>query len=213
MKTRFLKHTNLLTVSLLIALGGCSALRPTESTAPSFNTLDNAHSLAPASQPAPQGTPTLMVSPPRAAAGFDSQHIVYVRTPHKLEYYAQREWIDAPSRMIAPLIVDALERKSTFRAVMLTPSTASADLRLDTEIIRLQHDVSSLPSQVRFTLRASLVDNSNRQILAQQEFDASVTTPSEGPDSGIVAANQAVQNVLEQLAEFCSKMALKKPMR
>jgi hypothetical protein len=85
-----------------------------------------------------------------------------VRQPHLLEYYAQSEWVDTPARMLAPLIVSAIENTGAFRAVILTPSAATGELRLHTEIIRLQHDLSAQPGRVVFTLRAYLVDTTTR---------------------------------------------------
>ncbi|WP_313953710.1 ABC-type transport auxiliary lipoprotein family protein [Accumulibacter sp.] len=146
----------------------------------------------------------MIVNPPRAAAGFDNQRIVYVRAAHQLEYFAHSEWADTPARMIAPLIVEAIENSGTFGAVVLTPSAASGDLRLDTEIVRLQQEFDGVPSRVRFTLRASLVDNITRHVLAQREFDTSVAAASDDPRSGVEAANRAVHEVLESLAGFCS---------
>ena len=62
----------------------------------------------------------------------------------------------------APLIVAAVESSGAFRAVVQTPSPAAGDLRLDTEIIRLQHEFLSASSRVRFTLRAYLVESARR---------------------------------------------------
>ena len=155
----------------------------------------------------PKTAPTLIVNPPHAATGFDSQRIIYVRKAHKLEYFAHNEWVDTPARMIAPLIVVAVENSGAFRAVVLTPSAAAGDLRLDAEIMRLQHDFGSEPSRVRFTLRAYIVDNTTRRVLASREFDETVAAVSEDPYGGVVAANRAVQTVLEQLADFCTEAA------
>jgi hypothetical protein len=80
-------------------------------------------------------------------------------------------------------------------------------LRLDTEIIRLQHDFGAQPSHVRFTLRAYIVDNTTRRVLAWQEFDATVAAACENPYGRVIAANRAVQTVLEQLARFCTTAA------
>jgi len=197
--------------ALLLALaGGCSALRP-KATQPTFYALDEprveaaAEKRPPAAQSA--AAPTLIVNPPHAAAGFDSRRIIYVREAHQLEYYAHNEWVDTPARMVAPLIVAALENSGTFRAVVLTPSAATGDLRLDTEIIRLQHDFASSPSRVRFTLRAYLVDNTTRRVLARREFDETVAADSDEPYGGVVAANRAVHTVLDQLAGFCTEAA------
>jgi len=195
---------------LLTLPGGCGALFPTTTTMqPSFYSLDNARGAAPASvaPTVPASAPTLIINPPHAAAGFDSSRIIYVRETHKLEYFSHNEWVDTPARMLAPLIVAAVENSGTFRAVVLTPSAATGDLRLDTEIVRLQHDFGSQPSRVRFTLRAYMVDNTTRRVLASREFDETVAAASRDPYGGVVAANRAVQVVLEHLASFCATAA------
>lgn len=192
---------------LLTLAGGCGALFPTTTTPqPSFYSLDSARTTAPAAAPA--AAPTLIINPPHAAAGFDSSRIIYVRETHKLEYFSHNEWVDTPARMLAPLIVAAVENSGTFRAVVLTPSAAAGDLRLDTEIVRLQHDFGSEPSRVRFTLRAYIVDNATRRVLASREFDETVAAASKDPYGGVVAANRAVQTVLEHLASFCANAAV-----
>jgi len=210
----FLHFSRLSCVTLLLALlMGCGALKTTTTPPPAFYALDSSRDEA--AMPAVKSrrwrdgnpAPTLIVNPPHAAAGFDSQRIIYVRAPHQLEYFAHSEWVDTPARMIVPLIVAAVEDSGAFRAVVLTPSAAAGDLRLDTEIIRLQQDFSSQPSQVRFTLRAYLVDNTTRQVLAQREFDARVAATGDDPRSGVQAANRAVHQVLESLAGFCSESA------
>lgn len=189
----------------LMALGACSALQPAATPNPSYYSLDGAPRRA--SVAAPISAPTLMVSSPRAAAGYDSQHIIYVREPHELEYFAYSQWIEPPARMLAPILIVAVENSGAFRAVVRTPSTAAGDLRLDTEIIRLQQEFHTSPSRVRFTLRAHLIDENTRRVVAWREFDTTVPANSENPYGGVVAANLAVQSVLEELAVFCAEAA------
>lgn len=193
----------------LMAACACSLLKPTATPPPAFYSLDAARDAAPA--PAPDGAPTLIVNPPNAAAGFDSSRIIYVRETHKLEYFAHSEWVDPPARLLMPLLVAAVGQTGAFRAVVLTPSAAAGDLRLDTEIIRLQHEFLSQPSRVRFTLRAHLVDNKKRRVIASREFETVVPATSEDPYGGVVAANRAVQTVLEDLAAFCAESARATP--
>jgi cholesterol transport system auxiliary component len=197
----------------LMALGACSTLRPAATPNPAFYALENAQREAPPAVPATASTaaPTLIIDPPHAAAGFDSPRIIYVRENHKLEYFAHSEWVDPPARMLAPLLVASLENTGAFRAVVLTPSAAAGDLRLDTEIIRLQHEFQTNPSRVRLTLRAYLVEDKTRRVLAWREFDAAVPAASDDPYGGVVAANHAVQSVLEQLAAFCVEAARSAP--
>jgi cholesterol transport system auxiliary component len=187
----------------LMASTGCSLLKPTAMPPPVFYTLDTTHGAPP--PPAAATAPTLIVSPTTAAAGFDSQRIIYVREPHTLEYFAHSEWVDPPARMLTPLLLAALESSGAFHAVALTPSAAHGELRLDTEIIRLQHEFQTRPSQVRFTLRAYLVESTTRRVLAWRELDAVAPAASEDPRGGVVAANRVVLKVLEELSAFCAE--------
>ena len=203
----FLQLCQLCAAGLLLTLaGGCGALRLT-ATPPqsSFYALDSVKIATPAASP--DAATTLIINPPRASAGFDSPRIIYVRETHKLEYYAYNEWVDTPARMLTPLIIDAVGNSGAFRAVVLASSAATGDLRLDTAILRLQHEFHSQPSRAHFTLRAYIVDNMTRQVLVWREFDESVAATSEDAYGGVVAANRAVQTVLEQLAGFCAEVA------
>ena len=187
---------------------GCGAIQPVLSPHPNFYSLADArNTTTPAPPRAAVTAPTLIVSPPHAAAGFDSQRIMYVRQANQLEYFAHNEWIDTPARMLAPLIVAAVESSGAFRAVVQTPSPAAGEIRLDTEILRLQHEFLSAPSRVRFTLRAYLVESVTRRVMASREFEAAVPATSEDPYGGVVAANRAVQTVLENLSAFCAEAA------
>lgn len=192
---------------VLVTVCGCSLLKPTKTPPPAFYSLDSPRASTPSAFP--DAAPTLIINPPIAAAGYDSARIVYTRESHKLEYFARSEWVDPPARMLAPLLVAAVEDSGAFRAVVLAPSSATGDLRLDTEIIRLQHDFLSQPSQVRFTLRAVLVNNKTRGVIARREFNAVVPSSSENPSGGVAAANHAVQTVLKDLSAFCAEAAQK----
>lgn len=219
----------LLPLLVLVLGSGCSSLLPKPAPLPSVYLLDGAtgaevgKAAAPAAQatiatpatsaapaapaaPAPAASaPTLLVSAPRASSGLDSRRILYQREPHRLDHFAHSDWADTPARMLAPLIVAALEQSGSFHAVVVTPGTTEAGLRLDTEILRLQQQFDSTPSQVRFTLRAHLVDSRSRRVLAWREFDLRIAAPSDDPRGGVVAANTAVQQAMQQLADFCAQ--------
>lgn len=211
------------TVLTLATLGACSALSPTTTPHPVFYSLDAnlpttmpppalpASPASPASAPSlaspasPATGLTLIINPPHAAAGFDSPRIMYLREPYKLAYFAQSEWVDPPARMLGPLLVNTIADTGTFRAVALTTAAATGDVRLDTEIIRLQHEFTTQPSQVRFTLRAYLIDEKTRRVLAWREFDARTSSKSEDAYGGVVAANLSVQAVLKDLSQFLTE--------
>ncbi len=190
-------------------LGGCSVLEPSSKPPPQFYTLGPAPVVPEPNVPRPVPSnapaPTLLVLAPGAAAGFDSQRIIYIRQDHRIEYFSHNEWVDTPSRMLQGLLVEAMARSGAFSAVSPASGAAGGDIRLDTEIVRLQHEFLTQPSQVRFTLRATLVDDRSRRVLAWHEFDTVLPAASDDPYGGVTAASAAVQSTLQQLAMFSRK--------
>lgn len=200
-------------------ISGCSELIPKAPTLPSFyilngaipenRSVENDSLKAQASQVEQKDKSsfpaTLVVNLSTAAAGFDSARMVYSRVPYKLEYFAHSQWIDTPARMLTPLIINKLKAKSHFSAVTLAPSTASTNYLLDTQIIRLQQDFFSAQSRERFTLRATLIDNAKHKVIFAHEFDTVINAKTNDPYAGVVAANVAVEILLEQLAVFCNE--------
>ena len=195
----------------LSLLAACNAsLLPRPAAPPVLFTLDDAvpdavQVQAPGPRPA---APTLIVGMPRAAAGFDTPRIVYLRQPQQLDSYASSVWIDTPARMLAPLVARAARRSGVFRAVLQAPSAAVGDMQLETELIRLQHEFMASPSSVRLSLRAELIATATRRVVATREFDARATAPSDDPQGGVTAAHAALRTVLAELAQFCTSAAL-----
>ena len=195
----------LLQVLVLVLASGCADLLPKPTVLPNFHTLDaQPKGTGPVTSASAAAGATLVVTAPRSAAGLDSRRMLYVREAHRLEYFANNEWVDTPSHMLTPLIVAALEQTGAFGAVVSAPGSVDASLRLDTEVLRLQQVFGTSPSQLRFTLRAHLEDSRTRKVLAWREFDQTVAAPTDDPRGGVAAANTAVQAVLGQLAGFCA---------
>lgn len=203
-------------------INGCGQLVPKATELPTFyilsgtqlegKAIEHESKISQASQAtiAPKKSPqaTLLVNTSSAAAGFDSARMVYSRVPYKLEYFAHSQWVDTPARMLTPLILDTLKAKSLFSSVTLTPSTAESHYSLDTQIIRLQQEFFGSQSRERITLRATLIDNTKHVVIFVRELDAVVTAKADNPYGGVVAANEAVQILLEQLAVICNEAVI-----
>ena len=144
----------------------------------------------------------LVVALPRAQPGFNTQLIAYTETPLAIDYYTKSEWVDSPAMMLAPLVEDAIADTGAFQAVVIPPSPSPGDVRLEIDIIRLQQEFMTTPSQVRLTLRAKLFDVRTGDVLGTQLFEAVETAPSEDAYGGVQASNVALKRVLEQLTDF-----------
>jgi len=183
-------------------LAACAAVQAPEADNASTYVLEAPPA---AGAPRPKRDLVLEVAVPRARPGFDTPQMAYTQRANALEYFAKSRWADTPARMLAPLFAQSLERSGAFRAVVQAPSLAAAELRLETEIVRLQQDFSAKPSRVRLTLRAQLIDADARRVLASAEFDETEAAPSDDPYGGVIAANRALGRLLERLTQFCAE--------
>ena len=194
---------------MLILASGCSALLPKPPINTAYYALIGTTVKAQANNNVDlkSALPTLIVNMPKAAAGYDTRRMIYTRTAPQLEYFARNEWVDTPSYMLQPLMVAAIEQTQAFNAVLPKLAAVKTDLRLETEMLGLLQDFNSKPSVVRFTLRATIIDNASGKVIALREFINQVPAASDNPIGGVNAANLAVNSILKQLADFCAETA------
>ena len=184
----------------LLLLAGCTGLPAPQAVSENIYVLE----AQPVTKTAQARRDLVMaVGMPRARTGLDTPAMVYVQQPHELNYFVTSRWADTPARMLEPLLVQAMEQTGGFRAVVQETSAVPADVRLDTEIIRLQQDFTTQPSRLLLTLRAQLIDVRGQRVLAVRLFDESENVASDNAYGGVTAANRAVQRLLGQLADFC----------
>ena len=155
----------------------------------------------------PSSLRSLSVEQARAAPGYDTREMAYTRRAHEVEYFAQHQWLDTPAAMLSPLLVRALRDSGRFSAVTPASSTALADLRLETEWVRLEQNFLTQPSQMHVVLRVTLLEIASGRVLGWREFDARAATQSDDAFGGAAAANLLVQQMLPQVAAFCAELA------
>ena len=149
--------------------------------------------------------PTLLVSPVRAAAGFGSSDMLYVKQTHQLERFAHHRWADAPARMLEPLLIRACEQSGLLRAVAGAGKQLQAGLRLDSELLQLQQVFGGPGSQIELTLRVALVDVASGKLLATANLSFTESADENTPYAGVLAANRAVGQLLEQVQGFLAE--------
>jgi cholesterol transport system auxiliary component len=104
--------------------------------------------------------------------------------------------------MLAPLLIQAVERAGSWGAVVQMPSTVRGDYRLDVEHLALQQEFFQQPSQVRLTLRAQLIELQKQCVLGLRKFEVLEDAPSENAYGGVLAANLAVTRLLKQMTDW-----------
>lgn len=190
---------SILAVACALAIAGCTGLRTTETESIHTYLLEAKFERAEQAKTVPL---TLLVSPPRAAPGYDTARMAFVRKPMLLEFFAKNRWAETPAKMLGPLLVSALEQRTKFHAVVPAGGMVKGDMRLDTELILLQQEFITLPSRVHLRLRAQLIEQASHRVVATQVFEIFENAPSDDPYGGVVASNRALARLLAQLADF-----------
>mgnify|MGYP001383981133 CR=1 FL=1 len=144
----------------------------------------------------------LLVSQPTAQAGFETARMAYLLRPHEVSYYAFNQWADTPARMFAVLLNQTMERTGLWHAVVQAPSAVKADYRLDCDNLVLEQQFFSRPSRLRIAMRALLIDNKRHNVIGTRTFEIFEAAPSEDAYGGVLAANRATSELLEQIAEW-----------
>lgn len=150
---------------------------------------------------------TLFIADPGAAPGYNSNAMIYVMTPFKLESYSQNQWVAPPAQMLLPVIADAVRRTNYFSAVITPPFAGNTDYSLDTSLVNLQQEFLLPTSQEHLTMLATLINNSTNRVVATQRFDFQVPAPTNNPYGGVLAANTAAGMLSAKIAAFVTKFA------
>lgn len=183
----------------LLALTGCAL--PQDSSPPQQAYLLEVGAFTP--PPARRSSrKILLVTVSKEAPGFDSNRIAYTREPPKLDYYRDSVWSDTPAKMLLPILVRAFESSGAFKAVVSPPSPALADVRVAVDVIRLQQEFMTRPSQVRLITRLKVVEMKSGHVLETRLFEAVAPAPSENAAGAARAANAVVQQVLNEMVPF-----------
>jgi cholesterol transport system auxiliary component len=153
--------------------------------------------------PESDDVPVLVITAPRAHGAYNTARIAYMQQQFGLRYYVRSRWADTPSRMLAPILAEAMSATGQFQALYGSPGRVASDLRLDSELLRFHQDFTVQPSRMHITLRAKLVDLADQRVIATRLFDIQEAATSEDTYGGVQAANRAAAQLTEQLTRFC----------
>lgn len=145
---------------------------------------------------------TLLVTQPSADPGYQSEEIVYVNKEFQLNHYSKNVWVAPPSQLLLPLLVESLRNTNYFHAVVSPPYVGDTDLRLETQLLKLQQEFFSKRSHVRLSLQVNLINNHTNKIISTRTFNSIMEARTMGPYGGVVAANQATEALMQQITAF-----------
>ncbi len=197
---KLFKYLSILSISILI-----SACSPVKVKPISTYTIGNYQQKSPARRA--RTRLTLLVTTPIADPGYQTDNIIYIKTPFKLQHFSTHRWVAPPAEMILPILTQALRNRHYFYAIVSSPFTGSSSYRLDTKLLALQQDFLSPKSRIRVVIQASLLNNTTNKIAASRLFKVAIPTTANNPYSGVMATAKAVNKIAQQIARFAQRAA------
>lgn len=191
-------NTRFLLMAGLVFLSGCVSFGEKGSTASVVNYVLSDSQTAGQPVPVPIDAPSLLVLDTVAAGLYDSDQLVFSRSPGTRGQYQYARWTELPGKRFADLMRARLGQKSGWR-VSAAEGYVHGDLLLVTHLVDFYHDAASEPGEVRFELRAELVDLKRRAVLGQRSFEQKVPLSSFDARGAAQASNTAASLILDEL--------------
>jgi cholesterol transport system auxiliary component len=144
----------------------------------------------------------LWVTQPDAAAGYQSEQMLYVNKPFQLESFVKNSWSNPPADMLYPLMVQSLQKSGVFYAVLSSSYSQGADYRLDTQLLSLEQSFLRRPSVLQFSAKLVLTRVSDNKVMGSKIISLQIPCPADNPYGGVVAANQVTRQFTARMSEF-----------
>ena len=148
---------------------------------------------------------TILVTAPEAVAGYQTEQMIYVKKPFEISAFANNAWVNPPADMLLPIIVQSLQNSGYFKAVASSATAEKTDFQLDTDLIELQQNFLKKPSEIDVVIKADLSRTRDNKVLASRLFTQHIVCPMEKPYGGVLAANQAMLKISDELTRFVVK--------
>lgn len=144
----------------------------------------------------------LLVDAPVSAAALDTERIALSRSPTTVDYFADAAWTDHAPLLVQSLIVQSFENSGRIAAVGRESMALRADYILNTELRHFEADYGSGSPVARVELAAKLVRATDRNIIAQERFNATLPAKANQVPDVVEAFNAALHQALRQLVDW-----------
>jgi cholesterol transport system auxiliary component len=182
-------------------LTGCSVFSP---VTPVANTTYLVNTLPPVAEHA-RHRGTLFVAEPTSLTIYNTTDMAYSNQVYQVGYFVKSSWAATPAQMLQPLIVQTLQNTKRYSSVTSAVGVGSYNYLLNTQIVQFQQDFTSGRNIFKLHARLQLLSSATNQLVASKDIVIAIPAPCNNAYGGVIAANQAVRDMLDELATFCAK--------
>jgi cholesterol transport system auxiliary component len=194
-----------LLTTLILALAGCVNLaEQPDLPAVVYFVLEDPAPATPARQVAADA-PTLLVLDTTTGGFYDTDQIIFSRSPGTRGQYQFARWTERPGKRFADLMRARLDSQGIWH-VSAAGGYVRGDVLLDTRLVEFYHDASSNPGEIRLELHAELVDLKRRTLLGRKVFEQKVPLQTFDAAGAAQASNLAVSRALDELVAWLATL-------
>ncbi len=191
--------TPILAAFLALPLAGCISFGA--KPPPSLLTLTAATPIAAGTTQAAPGAGTITIATPTVPQEISSVRVPVHATATTVAYLKDAQWVEAPNRLFARLLSDAVTTR-TGRIVVGNRMFGEPGATMAGELRHFGVDAPS--SSVVVTFDASLIRDSGRP-LEKRRFEARVPVTAVLPNEVGLALNQAANQVAGEVADWVGR--------
>lgn len=196
---------HLLILCLCLGLGagpGCSTLKAVSGA----STPLDIYTLTPA-RPAPMrpNGRHVVVTPAAASGALMTDRILVKPNRLQAEYLPAGRWADPAPVLVQSLLVASLQNSGAFRLVGRDDAGLIPDFTLLADLRDFQAEAPAEPGgawTIRIGLAVTLIDESDRQVLASRTFAQTASAPSDQTLPLVTAFDAAMAQVLQQIVDW-----------
>ena len=185
-----------------IFVAGCSFQKTTPAIETYFisppSTIDHTRSTE-------TGTLVIQLAVAETSRVFNSTNISYQDQQQGFNSYAYSRWSDSPVNLLNFYFQQLLEQSQYFSAVIPPSSLSDADLLLESTLYDFSHHIKDdNHSTANVSIQFYLINARSKKVIATTLLDSAVAS-EQNAESAVIALNQAVNDIADQLLVWLDK--------
>jgi len=137
----------------------------------------------------------------------NSLSMAYSMAPGQRELYLLSRWNERPAITISRQLLQRLDRRASFKAVVELGEGVGGELGLGLGIETIYHNASASPGNVQLSIRADLILRGSRELLARNTFTITEPLEQAGPDEVALAMGRAMARLFDELVQWTESNA------
>src|SRR3989338_8364999 len=138
---------------------------------------------------------SIYLAPMEVYPGIASSDMKYLIKPYQANYFSKNDWVSPPATQLHYLLMTDLQRMFSY---VSDTRIENVDVILKTTLIKFEQvfDPRSKKSYFQVCLFAEVINPKIQRVIQSKTFEITETAPTADPYGGVLAANKAVEQLL-----------------